>query len=131
MSQYSHYLSAYGPPATPQQRPRFAEVMQNVGVLTKIGALCLVTGKLFMIVSVAAVFVPGLQAWAVPCLVVWGSLVTTTIILCTVDHYLVNPKGAGTGGPVFASAADVLAYQYQPMPAGGDVLKPEEERLTA
>jgi hypothetical protein len=104
--------------------------MQHVGILTKIGTLCLVIGKLFMIVAVAAIFVPGLQAWAVPGLVVWGSLVTTTIILCTVDHYLVSPKKTGSDKTIFASTADILAYQHQPAeihpPADG-----EKEHLTA
>jgi hypothetical protein len=71
-----------------QKKGSYMEIIQSISFLTKLGALCLITGKLFMFIAVAGIFVPALNAYAIPCTIIWGSLVFTSIILCSVDHYI-------------------------------------------
>ena len=77
-----------------QKKSSYMEIIQSISFLTKLGALCLITGKLFMLVAIAGIFVPTLNAYAIPCIIIWGSLVFISIILCSVDHYIDRRKNA-------------------------------------
>ena len=106
LSSYSEYYA--------QKKVSVGEILEDITFLTKLGALCLLTGKIFMVVAIAAVFVPLLNGYAVTCTVIWGSLVFTSIVLCSVDHYLVQPKmksSLSENNPATA-AIDALMYTY-------------------
>jgi len=90
------------------------EIIQSISFLTKLGALSLITGKIFMLVAVVGIFVPALSAYAIPCTIIWGSLVFTSIILCSVDHYITRRKNvAGTEVEKHGyTGLDALMYNY-------------------
>ncbi|MEA2107873.1 MAG: hypothetical protein U9P07_00420 [Pseudomonadota bacterium] len=114
-SQYS--LPAYGN-YLPGKKTSSMEIIQSISFLTKLGALCLITGKVFMLVAVAGIFVPTLNAYAIPCTIIWGTLVFTSIILCSVDHYIARRRSVA-GGEIEKhgySALDALMYNYSPNP---------------
>ena len=98
------------------------EIIQSISFLTKLGALALITGKCFMLVAVAGVFVPTLNAYAIPCTIIWGALVFTSIILCSVDHYITRCKNAaGTEVEKHSyTGLDALMYNYSPNPIKKD-----------
>ncbi len=122
---YQSYLSHYSD-YYPQPRASAMEILQHVTFLTKLGALTLLCGKFFMFMAVAGIFVPALNAYAITCTIIWGSLVLTTIILCSVDHYLVQPRRKGNRQEEnTGSAIDALMYTYA---AGEIVSAPETER---
>ena len=89
-------------------------IIQSISFLTKLGALCLITGKLFMLVAVVGIFVPALNAYAIPCTIIWGSLVFASIILCSVDHYITRRKNAaGTEVEKHGyTDRDAMVYNY-------------------
>ncbi|MEA3240273.1 MAG: hypothetical protein U9P37_01625, partial [Pseudomonadota bacterium] len=64
---YGNYL--------PEKKISSMEIIQSISFLTKLGALSLITGKFFMLVAIAGIFVPTLNAYAIPCTIIWGSLV--------------------------------------------------------
>lgn len=116
MIQYT--VPAYGSYGSPKEKISYMEIIQSISFLTKLGALCLITGKFFMIIAVAGIFVPALSAYAVPCTIIWGSLVFTSIVLCTTDHYIAKRKNA-TGSEVEMhgyTGVDALMYDYSPEP---------------
>lgn len=75
----------YHQPAT--DATDFLEIIQNIPVLTKIGALCLVMGKFFGIMAIPAAFIPALNILVIPFVVAWGGFVFIAIALCSVDHF--------------------------------------------
>ena len=77
-----------------KKQSSYLGIIQSISFLTKLGALCLITGKLFMLVAIVGIFVPALNAYAIPCTIIWGSLVFASIILCSVDHYITRRKNA-------------------------------------
>jgi len=103
---YGNYLSG--------KKVSSMEIIQSISFLTKLGALCLITGKIFMLVAVAGIFVPALNAYAIPCTIIWGALVFTSIILCSVDHYITRRKNtAGTEIEKHGyTGLDALMYNY-------------------
>jgi len=97
-----------------QEKISSMEIIRSIGFLTKLGALSLITGKIFMLVAVAGIFVPALNAYAIPCTIIWGSLVFTSIILCSVDHYITRRKNAA-GAEIEKhgyTGLDALMYNY-------------------
>ncbi len=117
---YIDYLS--------KEKPSYMEIIQSISFLTKLGALCLITGKFFMFIAVAGIFVPSLNAYAIPCTIIWGTLVFTCIILCSVDHYLYKRKNAEEGLEEHQySGLDALMYSYTPPDAAAD----EQQKVTA
>ena len=113
----SHYpLPAYGNYLQEEKKISPMEIIQSISFLTKLGALSLITGKFFMLVAVAGIFIPVLNAYAIPCTIIWGSLVFTSIILCSVDHYIARRKNAaGIEVDKHAySGLDALMYSYTP-----------------
>jgi len=109
---YQSHLALYSD-YFPQKRASASEILQHVSFLTKLGALTLLCGKFFMFMAIAGIFVPALNAYAITCTIIWGSLVMTTIILCSVDHYLVQPrKRASREEETVGNAMDALMYSY-------------------
>ena len=94
------------------------EIIQSISFLTKLGALCLITGKFFMLIAVVGIFVPALNAYAVPCTIIWGSLVFTSIVLCSVDHYITRRKNAAATEVEKHryTGLDAMMYDYSPEP---------------
>lgn len=113
-SQYS--LPAYGSYMPQKEKTSYMEIIQSISFLTKLGALSLITGKFFMFIAVAGIFVPSLNAYAIPCTIIWGALVFTSIILCSVDHYIHKHKKVGEGNleEHDYSGLDALMYGYKP-----------------
>jgi len=70
------------------------DILKNITPLTKIGALCFIAGKIFGVMAIPAVFIPSLNMFAIPLIICWGSLVVTTIVLCSVDHFIISKKRA-------------------------------------
>lgn len=70
----------------------FKQVLKQITPLTKVGAVCFVIGKLTGVLAIPAVFIPSLNALALPLIICWGSFVFTTIILCSVDHFVVRKR---------------------------------------
>jgi len=101
---YQHPLPVYGD-CLPEKKVSSMEIIQSISFLTKLGALSLITGKIFMLVAVVGIFVPALSAYAIPCTIIWGSLVFTSIILCSVDHYITRRKNVA--GNLHILAKDV------------------------
>ncbi|MBN2332199.1 MAG: hypothetical protein JXO49_00735 [Deltaproteobacteria bacterium] len=126
---YQNYMSAYAGYAG-DSKPSAMEIVQSISFLTKLGALCLLTGKIFMVVAIAAVFIPALNAYAIPCTIIWGTLVSTTIILCSVDHYTKKHKAelAAETDPTIA-ALNALQYSYTPQELDHD--KTDRQRVAA
>jgi hypothetical protein len=80
---------------TPQHEDTdFRDVLKGISPLTKVGAGCFVAGKLFGILAIPAVFIPSLNILAIPLIVCWGSLIFTTIVVCSFDHFVINKKNA-------------------------------------
>jgi len=80
---------------TPQhEHTDFRDVLKGISPLTKVGAGCFVAGKLFGILAIPAVFIPSLNIFAIPLIVCWGSLIFTTIVVCSFDHFVVSKKNA-------------------------------------
>ncbi len=67
-------------------------LLQTITPLTKIGAVCFVAGKLCGILAITAVFIPQLNAFAIPLVICWGGLILTTIIVCSYDHFVVSRR---------------------------------------
>jgi predicted Fe-S protein YdhL (DUF1289 family) len=42
--------------------------------------------------AIPAVFIPTLNAFAVPLIICWGSFIFATIVLCSVDHFIVRKR---------------------------------------
>lgn len=103
-------VRGYSPPATPHQDMDFTDILKNITPLTKIGAICLVAGKLFGILAIPAVFIPSLNMFAIPLIICWGSLVVTTIVLCSVDHFILSKK---RDAAVQGKAAEVQSWLAQ------------------
>ena len=112
-------LLAYGNYMAPKEKPSYMEIIQSISFLTKVGALFLITGKIFMFMAVAGIFVPSLNAYAIPCTIIWGGFVFTSIILCSVDHYIHKRESARNGEieEHSYSGLDALMYGYTPEPA--------------
>ena len=115
-----HPLPAYGKYLPDEKISSLSsmEIIQSISFLTKLGALSLITGKIFMLVAITGIFVPALNAYAIPCTIIWGSLVFTSIILCSVDHYITRRKNAaGTEVEKHSyTGLDALMYDYSPDP---------------
>ncbi|HDL08326.1 MAG TPA: hypothetical protein ENG35_06260 [Desulfobacteraceae bacterium] len=80
---------------TPQhEHTDFRDILKGISPLTKVGAGCFVAGKLFGILAIPAVFIPSLNIFAIPLIVCWGSLIFTTIVVCSFDHFVVSKKNA-------------------------------------
>ncbi len=80
---------------TPQHEDTdFRDVLKGISPLTKVGAGCFVAGKLFGILAIPAVFIPSLNIFAIPLIVCWGSLVFTTIVVCSFDHFVISKRNA-------------------------------------
>ena len=78
---------------TPQYEDTdFRDVLKGISPLTTVGAGCFVAGKLFGILAIPAVFIPSLNIFAIPLIVCWGSLVFTTIVVCSFDHFVISKK---------------------------------------
>ncbi len=65
----------------------FITVIQSISPLTRVGALCFIFGKVMGILAIPAAFIPSLNLFVVPLVIIWGSMVFTAIILCSADHY--------------------------------------------
>ncbi len=115
-SQYP--LPAYGSYVLPKEKTSYMEIIQSISFLTKLGALCLIAGKFFMLIAITGIFVPTLNAYAIPCTIIWGSLVFTSIVLCSTDHYITRRKNAaGTEVEKHGyTGLDALMYDYSPEP---------------
>lgn len=70
----------------------FRDVLKNISPLTKVGAGCFIAGKLFGILAIPAVFIPSLNIFAIPLIICWGSLILTTIVVCSFDHFVISKK---------------------------------------
>jgi|GEM_PF-1754329 uncharacterized membrane protein (DUF106 family) len=81
-------------PTPRHQDMDFIDILKNITPLTKIGALCFIAGKIFGVMAIPAVFIPSLNMFAIPLIICWGSLVVTTIVLCSVDHFIISKKRA-------------------------------------
>ena len=81
MRTYSRYQATY------KQPKDFIEIIRSISPLTRVGALCFVFGKLMGILALPAAFIPSLGMFVVPLVIIWGSLVFTAIVLCSIDHY--------------------------------------------
>jgi len=124
---YQYHIPTYGQ-YLPKEKPSYMEIIQSISFLTKLGALCLITGKFFMFMAVAGIFVPSLNAYAIPCTIIWGGLVFTCIILCSVDHYLHKRKVAeGNLAEHGYNGLDALMYSYAPPDATADE---QQEKVT-
>jgi hypothetical protein len=76
----------------------FIAIIQSITPLTRVGALCFVFGKLMGILAIPAAFIPSLNLFVVPLVIIWGSMVFTAIVLCSVDHYRKKRAEAGRNG---------------------------------
>jgi len=103
----------------------FIAIIQSISPLTRVGALCFVFGKLMGILAIPAAFIPALNAFVVPLVIIWGSMVFTAIILCSVDHYrkkragnsankIVNPVFSKIDSPVTPISAPENTEETQP-----------------
>jgi hypothetical protein len=81
MRTYSRYQGTY------KQPKDFIEIIRSISPLTRVGALCFVFGKLMGILALPAAFIPSLSMFVVPLVIIWGSMVFTAIVLCSIDHY--------------------------------------------
>ncbi len=87
-------VKGYQTHTDPHQDANFKDVLKSITPLTKIGAGCFVAGKLFGLLAIPAVFILSLNVIAIPLIVCWGSLILATIVLCSVDHFVVSKKKA-------------------------------------
>jgi hypothetical protein len=65
----------------------FFEIIHSISPLTRVGALCFIFGKFMGILALPAAFIPSLNMFVVPLVIIWGSMVFTAIGLCSIDHY--------------------------------------------
>ena len=65
----------------------FIEIIQKIPTLTKIGAICLVMGKLMGVMAIMVAFIPELNILVVPLVIGWGGFVFIAIVLCSTDHF--------------------------------------------
>jgi len=72
----------------------FRDVLKNISPLTKVGAGCFIAGKLFGVLAIPAVFIPSLNIFAIPLIICWGSLIFTTIVVCSFDHFVISKRNA-------------------------------------
>lgn len=87
-------VRGYQSPTLQPQDKDFIDILKSITPLTKIGAACFVAGKLFGVLAIPAVFIPALNMFAIPLIICWGSLIATTIVLCSVDHFIISKKRA-------------------------------------
>ncbi len=87
-------VKGFQPSTPPPQNTDFIDILKNITPLTKIGAVCFVAGKLFGVLAIPAVFISSLNMFAIPLIICWGSLILTTIVLCSVDHFIVSKRRA-------------------------------------
>ncbi|MCK5681282.1 hypothetical protein KAI46_10785 [bacterium] len=86
-SQARTYSRNYSQHTADTDAADFLELIQQISVLTKIGAVCLVMGKFFGIMAIPAAFIPALNILVFPLIVMWGGFVILSIVLCSVDHF--------------------------------------------
>ena len=92
----------------------FITVIQSISPLTRVGALCFIFGKFMGILAIPAAFIPSLNLFVVPLVIIWGSMVFTAIILCSADHYR-KKKAETTAGEVDNHAfAEIESRLSQP-----------------
>ena len=84
-SQIRYYRNNYN--AVYDQPRDFLEIIHSISPLTRVGALCFIFGKLMGILALPAAFIPSLNMFVVPLVIIWGSMVFTAIGLCSIDHY--------------------------------------------
>jgi len=84
-SQMRYYSNNY--PGGFEQTTDFLGIIQSISPLTRVGALCFIFGKIMGILALPAAFIPALNLFVVPLVIIWGSMVFTAIALCSVDHY--------------------------------------------
>ncbi len=82
--------------ADPYQDVDFKNILKSITPLTKVGAGCFIAGKLFGILAIPAVFITSLNAFAIPLIICWGSLILTTIVVCSIDHFVISKRKAET-----------------------------------
>ncbi|MBN2808292.1 MAG: hypothetical protein JXR80_02235 [Deltaproteobacteria bacterium] len=63
------------------------KIIEEIPTLTKLGGVCLVTGKFVGILAIPAVFIPALNSLAIFLVITWGGLVFTSIALCSYEHF--------------------------------------------
>jgi len=86
-SQARTYSRNYSQHTSDTDAADFLELIQQISLLTKIGAVCLVMGKFFGIMAIPAAFIPALNILVFPLIVMWGGFVMLSIVLCSVDHF--------------------------------------------
>jgi F420-0:gamma-glutamyl ligase-like protein len=65
----------------------FLEIIQKIPTLTKLGAVCLVTGKFMGVMAIMVAFIPALNVLVAPLVIAWGGFVFIAIVLCSTDHF--------------------------------------------
>lgn len=63
------------------------KIINDIPKLTKLGGICLVTGKFVGVLAIPAVFIPALNSLAIFLVITWGGLVFTSIALCSYEHF--------------------------------------------
>lgn len=80
-------VKGYRTPQHPLNISDIGNIIEEIPTLTKIGGICLVTGKFFGVLAIPAVFIPALHSIAIVLVVCWGTLVFTSITLCSYEHF--------------------------------------------
>ena len=61
--------------------------IEKIPHFTKIGGVCLITGKFVGLLAIPAAFIPSLNSIAIILVITWGALVFTSIALCSYEHF--------------------------------------------
>ncbi len=93
-SQIRRYSQGYQ--AIGNEPADFLAVIHAISPMTRVGALCFIFGKFMGILAIPAAFIPALNLFVIPLVIIWGSMVFTAIVLCSVDHYRKKKAEAGT-----------------------------------
>ncbi|MBN2332200.1 MAG: hypothetical protein JXO49_00740 [Deltaproteobacteria bacterium] len=89
-------VRGYARQETSNHETDFKDLLKSISPLTKIGAVCFVIGKLTGVLAIPAVFIPSLNAFAIPLIICWGTLILATIVICSVDHFVVKKRQLGS-----------------------------------
>ena len=84
---YRPQVKGYRPAYSPLNVSDIGSMIEAIPTLTKIGGVCLVTGKFFGVLAIPAVFIPALNSVAIFLVIAWGGLVFTSIALCSYEHF--------------------------------------------
>jgi len=72
-------------------------VINNLPILTKLGGGCLIVGKFVGLLAIPAVFIPSLHSLGIILIITWGSLVFTSIVFCSYEHFREKKVGRNEG----------------------------------